>query len=252
MQVLCEKPACSHAHELEKVLAAAKASGKAFMEAMRSLKTPNFDAVRTATLNFQSPIRHFSGHFCQLSSRWSAYKRGERPNAFLPELSNGALMDLGCYAIYSVVALMGPPVTTTYTPIMLPTGVDCGGTVVLKYDEGVATLVLSKASHGWNSSEVQTDVGTVCINHLADYDKVSIRKSGGESQPIGVAGLVGHENIVHEVEAFVAMIQEGRIQDDVLTWDLALDVAKVMDQARDSAGITFPADRSRGLMFPAV
>eukprot|EP01052_Picozoa_sp_SAG31_P012230 SAG31_NODE_710_length_12681_cov_5.880277_1_plen_151_part_00 len=58
--VLCEKPVCSNANELEAVLAAAEASGKAFMEAMRSLKTPNFSraAAELATLG---PCRHFHG-----------------------------------------------------------------------------------------------------------------------------------------------------------------------------------------------
>lgn len=88
--VLCEKPACSHSTELAAVIAAAEASGKAFMEAMRPLKTPNFDAVK-AKLAELGPARHFSGTFCQYSSRWPAYLastasggQGEVPNAFLP------------------------------------------------------------------------------------------------------------------------------------------------------------------------
>jgi hypothetical protein len=53
------------------------------------------------------PVRHFVGSFCQLSSRWPAWLAHERgegpaPNAFLPELSNGALMDLGCYAVSAI------------------------------------------------------------------------------------------------------------------------------------------------------
>jgi hypothetical protein len=56
-----------------------------------------------------------------------AYLNGENPNAFLPQLSNGALMDLGCYAVYSAVALLGPPTSVSYAALMLPTGVDGGG-----------------------------------------------------------------------------------------------------------------------------
>ena len=89
--VLCEKPACSHATELEAVLAAAKANGVAFMEAMRPLKTPNFTAAKERLAALDAPPRLFLGSFCQLSSRWPAWLRGERPNAFLPDLSNGAV-----------------------------------------------------------------------------------------------------------------------------------------------------------------
>jgi predicted dehydrogenase len=198
--VLVEKPACSHAVELEQVLAAARASGKTFMEAMRPLKTPNFLAVQAALAEL-GPVRHFAGSFCQLSSRWPAYLAGERPNAFLPELSNGALMDLGCYAVYSAVALLGPPDEVTYAPLMLPTGVDGGGTVLLQYAEGtVATLVISKMSHTFNYSELQTEGGTVRVNNLGQYDEVLLQKKG-DKQPtvLGGEGPPGLENLVFEV-----------------------------------------------------
>jgi len=247
--VLCEKPACSHAEELAEVLAVAREAGRAFMEAMRPLKTPQFAAVRAHLVAFAeqgSPVRHFAGSFCQLSSRWPAYLRGERPNAFRPDLSNGALMDLGCYAIYSAVALLGVPDGVSYTPLMLPTGVDGAGTVVMTYaDTAIATLVISKMSHGWNYSELQTDAGTVRIGNLGDYDEVQLHTKGSPPKLLGPHGLAGHSNMVYEVAGFVAMVQAGRLEDDILTWDLALAVARVMDRARDSAGIVFPADKNR-------
>ena len=93
------------------------------MEAMRPLKTENFAKVKAKVKSLGEP-RLFMGSFCQLSSRWPAYLNGDKPNAFLPDLSNGALMDLGCYGIYSALALLGTdPQKVSYTAIMLPTGV---------------------------------------------------------------------------------------------------------------------------------
>lgn len=248
--VLVEKPACSHAAELQGVIDAAKESGKAFMEAMRPLKTPAFAAVRSKVAELTDaghPIGHFSGAFCQLSSRWPAYLRGENPNAFLPDLSNGALMDLGCYAIYSAVALMGPPDSVTYAPMMLPTGVDAAGTLLLRYGGSLATLVISKSSHGFNHSEIHTDAGTIRIGNLGDYNEVHFRCKGGDEAALTPMSPPGHSNMIHEVEAFVSMVQRGDVQDDVLTWELSLQVARTLDKARDDAGIVFPADASRGV-----
>ena len=250
--VLCEKPVVSHAKELEAVLAAAQASGKAFMEAMRALKTPVFEAVR-AQLAELGPCRHFSGFFCQYSSRWPAYLAstasggdGEVPNAFLPELSNGALMDLGCYAVYAAVALLGPPDSVSYAPLMLPTGVDGGGTVLLKYKEGVASLVISKCSHSWNFTELQTENGTIRINNLGEFSEAHKRKKGGEPEPLTAEkGPAGLGNIAFELAAFVQLVQSGGTEDSTLTWKLAMDVMKVLDAARDDAGIKFPADATR-------
>jgi len=68
--------------------------------------------------------------------------------------------------VYSAVSLLGPPECVSYTPLMLPTGVDSAGTLVLSYKEGVATLVISKRSHGFSYSEYQTEDGTLRVNNL--------------------------------------------------------------------------------------
>ena len=38
------------------------------------------------------------------------------------------------------------------------------------------------------------------------------------------------------------VLQEGKQQDDVLTWELMTNVTKVLDAARADAGIVYPAD----------
>lgn len=240
--VLCEKPAVSNAAELEAVLAAAAASGCAFMEGMRPLKTPAYAAARERLADL-GPIRHFSINFCQLSSRWPAYVSGERPNAFLPEFSNGALMDLGTYAVYSAVAFLGKPEKVSYKAVMLPTGVDAAGTLVLQYPEAIATIVISKMSHGFNHSEIQTEDGTLRIDSISEYNDVHFRKKNMEPEIVTCASAgPGLKNIQYELADFVAMVQGGRQQDDVLTWELARSVMSVLDKARADAGIEFPAD----------
>ena len=246
--VLCEKPACSNTAELEAVLEAARASGCAFMEAMRSLKTPNFSAARDAVGTI-GPVHFMSANFCQLSSRWPAFLRGERPNAFEPAFSNGALMDLGCYGVYAMVALLGAPQKVAYTAVMLPTGVDGGGTLVLQYaaDVGVvASLTISKMSQSFGPAEVQGEGGTVCIDHLADFSNVRVRAKGGSSEGRAVGiGAQPENNMGYELEAFMGLVRSGRQEDDTLTWQLALSVSRVLDAARRDAGIVFPADSNR-------
>ena len=72
-----------------------------------------------------------------------------------------------------------------------------------------------------------------------------MQKKGGAAEPLCTEGPAGLGNLVYEVDAFVKMVQAGETQDATLTWDLALQVAKVLDQARDDAGIVFPADAAR-------
>lgn len=251
--VLCEKPACSTLHELEQVLEASSLHKVAFMEAMRTVHTPNFGLVKrlmqkqadgaAAVPASIYPVRHFLGSFSQFSSRYPAYLAGERPNAFLPEFSNGALMDLGCYSIYACVALFGPPTDVRYFPVMLDTGVDGSGTIVLQYGTFVATLLISKQAHSFVSSEIQGEGGTVSIDNLSEFAGISFQKKGGDKQTLTLEQ--DKNNMVYEVEAFIAMLHEGRQQDSTLSWQLARDVMTVLDKARRDGGIVFPADTAK-------
>jgi predicted dehydrogenase len=156
-------------------------------------------------------------------------------------------MDLGCYAVYCAVGLFGAPTTVSYAATMLPTGVDSGGVLTLRYEgEGQAlskphvTLIISKSSHSFNHSEIQTENGTIRINNLGDWSDVHLQKKGGQPENIGVEH--NPNNMVYELEAFIKLVQKGQQEDELLTWSLAREVLTVLDQARASAGIVYPAD----------
>lgn len=51
-------------------------------------------------------IRRATLQYCQYSSRYDNYKRGIVENAFKPELSNGALMDIGVYVVSCMIRLL--------------------------------------------------------------------------------------------------------------------------------------------------
>ena len=106
--VICEKPAASNSRELQAMAKTAAEYGVVFMEAMKSSFMPGFQAIRE-WLPSLGTIRRYTASYCQYSSRYDAFKRGEILNAFKPEFSNGALMDLGVYCIYPMVLLFGAP-----------------------------------------------------------------------------------------------------------------------------------------------
>lgn len=64
------------------------------LEAMRSVYSPGFQAVRE-NLHKLGKIRRVSFQYCQYSRRYDNFKKGIIENAFNPALSNGALMDIG-------------------------------------------------------------------------------------------------------------------------------------------------------------
>ncbi len=127
--VLCEKPMASNSREVREMMAAAKANGVMLMEAMISTLCPNFVAAR-ARLKDLGAARHYFASFCQYSSKYDLVKRiiaGEDdspvPSSLNPECCGGALMDIGIYTVFPMVALFGRPkgikaqVTTCEVPV---------------------------------------------------------------------------------------------------------------------------------------
>lgn len=250
-RVICEKPACSNSTELEAVLACAAKHQVAFMEAMRTLRCPNFLLLKEQVAA-AGPVRHFVATACQLSSKWPSYLKGERPNVFLPEFSNGALMDIGCYAVHAAVALLGTPESVSYIPVMLDTGVDGAGTLVLNYGDKVATLLISKMSQGFNRSEVQTEQGTFSVDSVLEFTDVRAHGTHSDeilSETTEIASDLSArgasrwaEQMRHEVQAFFDFVGKGDLEDSVLSWSQSRAAMKVLDDARQCAGISFPAD----------
>ena len=106
--VLCEKPLASNAREARQMVAVARECGVTLMEAMISTLNPNFRVVQEY-LPRLGTIRRYFASFCQYSSRYDKFRQGIVLNAFNPELSNGAMMDIGVYTVYPMVALFGRP-----------------------------------------------------------------------------------------------------------------------------------------------
>lgn len=106
--VLCEKPFASNAWEVRGMIAASAKYDVTLMEAMKPTLTPNFRSVRE-NLGRLGTIRRYFSCYCQYSSRYDKFKEGVVLNAFRPELSNGAMMDIGIYTVYPMVVLFGRP-----------------------------------------------------------------------------------------------------------------------------------------------
>lgn len=94
--VLCEKPIASNQRELNQMLQAADEQGVVLLEAIRAVFTPAYRWLQER-LERIGPVRRVSLSFCQYSSRYDKFKNGVIENAFRPELSNGAIMDIGVY-----------------------------------------------------------------------------------------------------------------------------------------------------------
>ncbi|MCU6710249.1 Gfo/Idh/MocA family oxidoreductase [Paenibacillus sp. J5C_2022] len=240
LHVLCEKPVASNAREFAEMIAVAKENGVLLMEAVKSTFMPGFEAVRE-NLGRIGQVRRYFASFCQYSSRYDAYKAGNVMNAFKPELSNGALVDIGIYCIYPAVALFGKPKAVKATGYMLESGVDGEGSILLEYEHMDAVLMYSKITHSSLPAEIQGEDASLIINKISEPTGITLAYRDGRSEELSQPTV--EHNMFYEVAEFISLIKEGRMESAVNTHEVSMLTLEIMDEARRQLGLVYPADR---------
>lgn len=236
--VLCEKPVASNAGEFRAMEGAALRNKVILLEAMRSVYTPGFRAVKE-NLNKLGRIRRATLQYCQYSSRYDNFKKGIIENAFKPELSNGALMDIGSYCVHFMAALFGKPQNIQSSSLKLLNGVDGAGTILADYEGMQAELIYSKITDSRLPSQIQGENASMIIQEVSNPQKAVIYYRSGGAEELEISSI--DTDMTYEVLEFIRLIQEKQYDHPYLA-NSRMEM-EIMDQARGQQGILFPADR---------
>jgi len=246
--VLCEKPLASNVKEAKAMIAAAKANGVTFMEAMKPTLTPNFLAVRE-NLNRVGQVRRYFSSYCQYSSRYDKFKEGIVLNAFNPELSNGAMMDIGIYAVYPMVVLFGRPQRVDASGVVLSSGVDGQGAVNLQYDGMNATVLYSKIANSSLFTEIQGEDGNITLDRINLISEVSYAPRAAASsgknlptEPEILSKPTDKDEYYYEVAEFISLVLAGKQESDINSLENSLITLEIIDEVRRQLGVVYPAD----------
>ena len=269
--VLCEKPLASNAREVEEMIAVAREEGVVLMEAMISTLNPNFLNVQERLPEI-GQVRHYSAVFCQYSSKFGQVLRilsGEDsspvPSSFNPDSSGGALMDVGIYTIYPMVALFGRPdsVKAETKTLMVPAEgtakpVDIQGNVLFGYPGFTASVMYSKVADSRLRTEISGGNGIISMDQIHIQRQVGLTlrgepNSGRSSGPdtIDITVPQDADEYLCEFREFIDVVNSGRKESRNNSLSNSLITAGIMDEIRRQAGITFPADGSYRLSSQA-
>ena len=235
--VFAEKPATTTKAQAETLLALAAEKGLIYAEAIMSIHTPAFRTL-TEQIKTIGRIRTVNFVFCQLSSKYPAFLRGENPNIFNPEMHTGCLMDIGVYNVYLAAALFGRPQRIVSDAVFLPSGADAAGTTILKYDDFSVNLIYSKVGQNYAPSEIIGDNGTIGIQSVSQLTGIDLIRSGVREN------LVEYEKTRDEVmgaEAafFRDAVSGGRKDEYRFATETALLVRELTDEIRRQNSFPF-------------
>ena len=246
--VLCEKPFASNAREVHEMIEAARQYNVTLMEAMKPTLTPNFLAVREQ-LDRVGVVRRYFSSYCQYSSRYDKYKEGIVLNAFKPEFSNGAIMDIGIYTIYPMVVLFGRPLKIDASGIVLSSGADGQGAVNFTYEGMNATVLYSKIADSSLPTEIQGEAGNILLDRINTISQVSFiprltATSGKGPKPVSenISKKTDKDEYFYEIEEFINLVLNGKKESEINSLENSLITLEIIDEIRHQLGIVYPAD----------
>jgi len=231
--VLCEK---MMAHTLEAfydMKNTAIGTGRVLIEAMRPDFDPALEVIKAA-LPSLGKLRRAHLEYCQYSSRYDRFLKGELTNAFNPLMYNSALADIGIYPLHLCVSLFGEPENLTARSVFLHNGFEGEGSILMSYPEMVATVTYSKITESVNPSVIEGEYGALTIDKINAPTKITLHIRGDE--PIELPYTPPKNNMKEEIIAFIGIVKE-RNSEKYLT--LTESVQKCVDAAYKSAGVTF-------------
>lgn len=261
--VILEKPAVSNLLEFDELFKLADSKNLFVLEAYRHIQEPNFirlqsllnDAAKRAEK--LGPIYGASANMAVFSSRYTKVLEGEEPNVLSPKFSGGSLWDMGCYPIMFLVALFGKPASQSYYPVIIRTGVDGGGHMVLNYTTESSRQKEKFTVHAHTSkiytsaapTEIYGEKGTLRINGATGVTDINtmefIPRGSKEAEQLADTNpeYTGMLNLTWEAKELGRILTQSDKKAEAVLRALSRDVLEVMEDMRKQNGIIFASEK---------
>lgn len=202
--VILEKPFVSKKAEADRLFALAREKNLFIFEAISNLYMPYISLIQKH-LPWIGDIKWIQMNYSQYSSRYDAFKEGQRPNIFNPNMAGGALMDLNVYNLHLMMALFGLPIGADYFP-NIERGIDTSGMVILRYPSFNASLLAAKDSMSESFMIIQGEKGYIKLEGPSNHFECF--KLATKDKKLKKVFNVNESRLYPSIHAFQSMSQE--------------------------------------------
>lgn len=236
---------------VEKPFTVTAAQAHLLAEAAREKKLFLFEAITTCHMPHVKKLKELLPrigdislvhcNYSQYSSRYDLLMDGKLTNMFDPRFAGGCLMDINSYNLHFVTEVFGAPEYIQYFPRMGVSGVDVSGTAVLQYETFPAACIGAKDSASHSFAMVQGRYGNLIIGgSVGPSPSLTLELRGQEPEHFQLQSAPSH--YCYEIEDFARIIAENDYEAANALLEHSLLMARLLEEARESAGITFACD----------
>lgn len=233
--VLCEKPAAVNGVELERVLAAAQASGRLFMEAMKPPFYPLYRRLR-AHLE-QDPI----GPVGLVRAGCSLAHVPAGHASWRLDQAGGALLGIGIYEAFLAVDWLGAAADVQTLGRLGPSGVDTFVSLQCRHERGLAQLYCGLDLHGKGDALLAGTEGHVTLHeNWWNPVRATVHYLSGRAVELHEPFVGGGLN--YETAHFCDLVCAGRQQSPLMPHASSRSMIAIIDRARAALGLRFPGE----------
>jgi predicted dehydrogenase len=235
LHVLCEKPAAINRPQLERVLDAARAAQRLFMEAMKPPFYPLYRQLREHLA--AEPI----GDVGLVRAGCSVPGVPDDHPSLSFEHAGGALLDIGIYEMFLAVDWLGAPHEVQTLGRLGSTGVDTFASLNSRHERGIAQLFCGLDLHGKGDALLMAPSGHVTIHEpWWNPSRATIRYADGRVVELEAPFEGGGLN--YETAHFCELIRTGQLESPVMPHSKSLQMIAMADAARAALGLKFAGE----------
>lgn len=233
--VLCEKPFAVNAQEAQAMVDAASRNNVALMEAMWARFLPHYAKVREIVASgVLGPILSIhADHGQRLADQ-------NIPRLVEPNLAGGALLDLGIYPISFAHMILGNPLSIKSTAVMTDKGVDAQTSMIFTYDNGAQSILTTTMIEQTPCRAVVAGLNGWLEIDRTFYNPANMRVVLNDGSITQYPSQYSGHGLREQAEIFKQLVQSGKFESEILSWQDTVDIMKTMDTVREQIGLKYP------------
>lgn len=231
--VLCEKPFAMNKEQVNEMILTAKKKNIFLMEALWTYFLPHYQYVLELVKSKKfGKITNLEANF-GFEAPYLPEKR-----LFNKDLGGGSLMDIGIYPVFAALTLLGKPDTISAKAEFSETGVDESCSIVFNYQNGVRAHLLSTINKTTPTTATITfEKATLTINRrFHEPTSVTILHNDQEET---ISFEVNTNGYNFEAEHVQQMLDQGRTESTVMSFEKSLELIGLLDGIRKEIGLVY-------------
>lgn len=233
--VLCEKPFSVNAAQALAMVEAASKNQVALMEAMWARFLPHYAKVREIVASgvLGQILSIHADHGQRLADRGVA-------RLVEPSLAGGALLDLGIYPISFAHMILGNPTSITSSAVMTEKGVDAQSSMIFSYKDGAQAVLTTTMMEQTPCRAVVAGLNGWLEIDRTFYNPAGMRVVMNDGTVTEYPNTYAGHGLREQAESFKQLVQSGKLESEILTWQDTIDIMKSMDTVRQQIGLKYP------------